>query len=366
MRGRRPAGSQTLAGRLEGVERDAVGAVADRVHGHREAALRGAAHEELAGRRAAAARRRCRPVGVGREHASRCASRACRRGTPSRARPAGGRRRSRCAGSVASSAVEVARPAARRRRAGSAAGRRAAPATARSRGGASKSWTPVTPRACAARWAACDGAPALASRRAPGSGSAQAACSRTMPGRRPVGVALDDAALRRRAAAVEAGRPQRRAVQPQRVVVVGPQRGGALAGHRVERGRGRARASRPSARQPCPRIQPPGPGSAPATRSRGMRRGVEQPSRSSAARRTAQLRKWTCASTSPGTTQRPSRSIRSFETAELIALPRLDASRDAAVAGDRERTHRREGRVEREDPAVLQDHAPEDTAGGRG
>ena len=51
MRGRSPAGSQASAGGLEGVERDAVGAVADGVDGDGEAALRRPAHEVLEARR---------------------------------------------------------------------------------------------------------------------------------------------------------------------------------------------------------------------------------------------------------------------------------------------------------------------------
>ena len=101
--------------------------------------------------------------------------------------------------------------------------------------------------------------------------------------------------------------------------------------------------------------------SRPARRSgRGAapRRASACRERSSRASESDHSRKCTCASVKPGTTQRPSRSTRSLETRERVALAHVDAAADA-IAGDRERARQREPRVAGAHAAVVQDHAAE-------
>ena len=150
-----------------------------------------------------------------------------------------------------------------------------------------------------------------------------------------------------------AGRRVRGRVEPERVRVLRPERGGRVAGRRVELRAGVG--SSPPNRQPSPRIQPPAPGAGARDERERLLDGR------AALEPHLRLR------------ERPGREVdvrvgepgHDGAPAEVDRLGRGERRLvDADAAGDppardRERALRRQRRVERADEAVLEDHGPE-------
>ena len=288
MRGRSSACCHSSRVRAKRVQRRPVGAVADRVHGHRQAAGRGL--RDAVGQVVLRQQLLARSV----QHPCRARPQRAVHERLHRSHPQQARCQSRCAAPAPSPPPAPAAgcsspPAA------SAAGRRRSAATARGRPGPGSR----APRSRRGRW------PRPCLRAAPASVPATSAGG---SGEAP-GVPLLEHAGR----VLGAGRAQRGAVHPQRVVVVRPQRGRPLAGDLVQRRAvRRRRPARSPPASPCPaasrrRLRPRRPRRRPPPGC-GSRAGRAM-SRSS-----AQSRKWTWASVNPGSTQRPSRSIRSWPT----------------------------------------------------
>ena len=162
-------------------------------------------------------------------------------------------------------------------------------------------------------------------------------------GRLAARVAFDHAALD---VEVAAGKRERGRVEPERVVVLRPQRR-RLVCDRVER-LPRRRAVGPVRVAPAVAAAPPARAD-PLERFRERAAAVELRLRCAS----AHVGKCTCESVKAGRTQRPPRSTISGDASAVSCV--ADAAGDA-VARDRERPCERQRRVERADDAVLEDH----------
>ena len=150
---------------------------------------------------------------------------------------------------------------------------------------------------------------------------------------------------------VAAGERQRGRVEPERVVVVGEERGRSVARDGVERLLRRAASAHSASRQPKPRRTPPG-ASAPRTRSRASSSDVA-PSRRTCRSASAQAREVHVRVREAGE-HAAAAEVDDFGAGQRC-LVRADAAGDS-LAGDRERALHRHARIHRANDAVLEDH----------